>query len=99
MGQLATLFTDARQQGKLRRPLVREVPPAIEGCAVQKSEELGVIPPDSFQALLQTWASLHGFVSLEAYGHFDWMGDEARDQLFRSQIRSIAENAGLPGSE
>jgi hypothetical protein len=38
-------------------------------------------------------------VSLEAYGHFDWMGDEARDQLFRSQIRSIAENAGLPGSE
>jgi AcrR family transcriptional regulator len=96
MGQLAILFVDAHRRGRLRRPLVREVPPAIEACAVQKSEELGVIPPDSFQAMLHAWASLHGFVSLEAYGHFDWMGDEARDLLFRSQVRLIAETAGLP---
>ncbi len=54
------------------------------------------IPPESFQAMLQTWAMLHGFVSLEAYGHFDWLEPEARDALFRSHIRLAAKAAGLP---
>ena len=33
--------------------------------------------------MLQAWASLHGFTCLEAYGHFDWVGEEAREELFR----------------
>ena len=54
------------------------------------------LPPESFQAMLQTWAMLHGFVSLEAYGHFDWIEPEARDALFHSHIRLAATAAGLP---
>ncbi|MBA3798649.1 MAG: WHG domain-containing protein [Geodermatophilaceae bacterium] len=36
-------------------------------------EESGVLAPESFQAMLQTWAMLHGFTCLEVYGHLDWM--------------------------
>ena len=46
--------------------------------------------------MLQAWAALHGFTSLEAYGHLDWLTPEARDALFLSQVRLIAKTSGLP---
>jgi hypothetical protein len=46
--------------------------------------------------MLQTWAMLHGFVSLEAYGHLDWLDGDARDALFLSQVRLAAQASGLP---
>lgn len=52
--------------------------------------------PASFQAMLNTWASLHGFTSLEAYGHLDWLTPEARDALFVAGVRLAAQAAGLP---
>jgi AcrR family transcriptional regulator len=97
MAQLSAVFVDAMQRGQLRRPQVRDVHPTIEDCALIKTGELAVsIPPETFQAMLHAWASLHGFVSLEAYGHFEWMPLEARDALFLGHVRLIAEAAGLP---
>jgi len=55
-----------------------------------------LLPPETFQALLQCWSSLHGFTCLEAYGHLDWLPDEARDELFESGVRLAAMTAGLP---
>ena len=55
------------------------------------------LAPASFQAMLGTWASLHGFTSLEAYGHLDWLTPEARDALFLAGVRLAALSAGLPG--
>jgi hypothetical protein len=52
--------------------------------------------PATFQAILNTWASLHGFTSLEAYGHLNWLTPEARDALFVSGVRLAARAAGLP---
>lgn len=97
MGQLSDMFVAAAHTGKLRRPLIREVPDAVVTCERVKHDELlGVVPPESFQAMLTVWAMLHGFVSLEAHGHFDWMDPAARDGLFRSHIRLAARAAGLP---
>jgi AcrR family transcriptional regulator len=97
MGQLASIFVAAVQTGQLGPPLVTEVSEAVIGCQKAKHDELvGIVPPESFQAMMHTWAMLHGFVSLEAYGHFDWLEPEARDALFRSQIRLAAKAAGLP---
>ncbi len=97
MGQLASMFVAAAHTGRLGPPLITEVSVAIEDCEKAKHDELvGVIPPESFQAMLQTWAMLHGFVSLEAYGHFDWLEPDARDELFLSHIRLAAKAAGLP---
>ncbi len=97
MSQLGDLFISAAQSGQLRPPLVTEVSGAIAACADEKHPELeGIVPPESFQAMLQAWASLHGFTCLEAYGHFDWVGEEARDELFRGHVTMIARAAGVP---
>ena len=66
---------------------VREALLASVTCAV---------PPESFQARIYAWATLHGITSLDAYGQFDWMTPEARDALFASTIRVAALAAGIP---
>jgi AcrR family transcriptional regulator len=97
LAQLADLFIDALRRGRLRKPLVREVHPALEVCAMGKNEEFdAVIPPENFQAMLHAWTALHGFASLEAYGHLDWMEPDARDALFAGQMKLAAKSAGLP---
>jgi AcrR family transcriptional regulator len=97
MGQLAVLFVSAATAGALRPPLVREVSAAVAACAHEKHPELdGIVPPESFQAMLHAWAALHGFTSLETYGHLDWLDAEAREDLFRSHVRMVAEAAGIP---
>ena len=97
MGELAALFVSAAVSGTLREPLVREVSPAVAACARDKHPELdGVVPPESFQAMLHAWAALHGFTSLETHGHLDWLDPEARDALFLSHVRTVATAAGIP---
>lgn len=97
MSQLSALFVEAAQRGQLREPMIQDVDASLLTCADDKHPELnGVLSAASFQAMLQAWASLHGFTSLEAYGHLDWLGEEARDALFRSQVELIARTAGLP---
>ena len=95
MSQLAALFTEAHQTGKLRHALIREVEPAFGRCADGESK-FSEIPTDNFQAMMHAWASLHGFTCLEAFNHLDWMEPEARDALFRAQVRLAAKSAGLP---
>jgi len=97
MGQLASIFVAAAEAGRLGVPLVTEVSGAVTGCQKDKHGELvGIVPPESFQAMMHTWAMLHGFVSLEVYGHFDWLEPDARDALFLSQVQLAAKAAGLP---
>src|SRR3954452_5097698 len=97
MAQLSSLFVAAATSDRLAAPLIREVSPDMAACQHAKHDELEeLLPPESFQAMLQTWAMLHGFVSLEAYGHFDWVEPAARDALFHSHIRLAARAAGLP---
>lgn len=97
MAQLADLFVSAAKIGQLRTPLVAHASQEICDCAHDKHPELdGHVPAESFQAMLQAWASLHGFTCLETYGHLDWVPGEARDALFGSHVRMIAQAAGLP---
>ena len=75
MSQLGDLFVVG---GPGREPAAaagdRGVGRPSTACASDKHPELdGIVPPESFQAMLQAWASLHGFTCLEAYGHFDWV--------------------------
>jgi AcrR family transcriptional regulator len=97
MAQLAALFIRSAELGVLKAPLVREVSAEMAACASDQHPELdGVVPAESFQAMIQAWATLHGITSLDAYGQFDWMPDEARDQLFVSTLRTAALAAGIP---
>jgi len=97
MAQLSSLFVEALQQRRLDPPRLRDVHPAVAECAAAKAAEGGMpIPAETFQAMLHTWATLHGFIALEAHGHFDWLGEQARDALFEGQVRVAAEVAGMP---
>ncbi|WP_441248532.1 TetR/AcrR family transcriptional regulator [Kitasatospora sp. McL0602] len=51
--------------------------------------------PDAEEATLLAWATVHGFVTLEAHGHLDKLDQEARDRLFTVQARLAARTAGL----
>lgn len=94
MAQLSRLFLDARDQGKLGPPLVRDVTPALQEVCDLKQH--GEIPAANFQAMLYAWTTLHGFTTLEAYGHFDWMPEQAREDLFIHQVRLAARASGIP---
>jgi len=97
MAQLSLLFIRAAELGVLQKPLVRDVSDEMAACAAEKHPELdGLVPPESFQAMIQAWATLHGVTSLDAYGQFDWMTDEAREALFVSTLRTAALAAGIP---
>jgi AcrR family transcriptional regulator len=97
MAQLSLLFIRAAELGVLQEPLVRDVSDEMAACAAEKHPELGgLVPPESFQAMIQAWATLHGITCLDAYGQFDWMGDEAREALFVSTLRAAAVAAGIP---
>jgi AcrR family transcriptional regulator len=97
MAQLAALFIRAAELGVLKPPLVREVSDEMRACAADKHPEMNdLVPPESFQAMIQAWATLHGITCLDVYGQFDWMSDDARDQLFFATLRTAAAAAGIP---
>ena len=97
MAQLSLLFIRAAELGVLREPLVRDVSDEMAACAAEKHPELGgLVPPESFQAMIQAWATLHGLTCLDTYGQFDWMTVEAREALFASTLRTAALAAGIP---
>jgi AcrR family transcriptional regulator len=100
MSQLSGLFLEAQRTGQLGRPLITDVEPSVAVCADEKHPEMGDagLPAEVFQAMLIAWAGLHGFTSLDAYGHLSWLSDDARDALFRAQLKQIALTSGLPTS-
>jgi AcrR family transcriptional regulator len=95
---LKAFFVEAHEQGKLGPPLIRDVDKTLVGHFEEKKEGMHDpgLPPETFQALLNCWASLYGFTSLEAYGHLHFLSDEARDALFASGMRLAAIYSGLP---
>jgi AcrR family transcriptional regulator len=99
MSQLSQLFLRAAELGVLTEPLVGEVSDDLLAYFDDKGKDLGgALPPATHQAMLHAWATLHGVTCLDVYGQFDWMGEDARDALFESTLRSAALAAGFPGA-
>jgi|1186.fasta_scaffold118259_1 AcrR family transcriptional regulator len=107
MSQLFALFARAAELGVLREPLVREVSAEMVACAADQHSEHGdltgraeavrrLVGAESFQAMIQAWATLHGITCLDAYGQFDWMTEEAREALLVSTLQAAALAAGIP---
>jgi AcrR family transcriptional regulator len=105
MMALKSIAYDARRAGVLGRPRLAEVDPALTAELSDVVPGAGGVPvasggpdlpPEIVQALLHAWAALHGFVSLEAFGHLSLHREPARDALFVALVRTAAENIGLP---
>lgn len=71
---LGRILVDARRTGKLHPPAV---PPAVAVDAADGDRLRAVVLPDFSDDLIATtltaWAGIHGFVSLEVFGHFNNM--------------------------
>lgn len=98
MAQLQALFHEAAALGRLGSPLIDKADDAVVECSKEEAEKHAgdALAPETFQAILHCWAILHGFASLEAYGHLDWLTPEAREAIFASGVRLAAITAGLP---
>lgn len=103
MAQLKALFYEAAQAGALRRSKLRDEDGTIARLLVEHKDPTEnpaidgpPVSPETFLAMLHCWSSMHGFASLEAHGHLEWLPEELRDAVFESSIRLVADVAGLP---
>src|SRR5918995_3369446 len=93
MEGLRSLIREAEAAGT-RRPAPMTLPPVLVEAFSDKM--LHGADPATELALCHTWASLHGYVTLEAYGNLSWHGPEVRESLFLGLVRMLAEAMGLP---
>ena len=54
------------------------------------------LTPATMQALMHAWASVHGFICLEMFGHLAWCSPEAIDDLFDGLVDGLATYVGIP---
>ncbi|GIJ69119.1 TetR/AcrR family transcriptional regulator [Virgisporangium ochraceum] len=99
MQELSRVFVDAMRLGVLGAPMVDEVHADLVAHKAEKHHDADPVPAANFQAMLHCWAMLHGFTTLEAYGHFDWITEKARDSLFVDHVALAARAAGIPVPE
>ena len=102
MAQLKSLFYDAAEQDLLSEPTFDLDSDSARLFLAWRDDPMRKVDvePDlsagMFQAIVHCWASLHGFTSLEAYGHLDWLPEDVRHVLFVANMRHVADAAGLP---
>jgi hypothetical protein len=97
MAALKSVAYDAGRAGVLRQPWLSEVGSAV--CADLAADDAVGGPelaPAVIQSLMHAWSALHGFVSLEAFGHLTMHSEAAREALFVGLVRTIAGFVGLP---
>jgi AcrR family transcriptional regulator len=102
MAALKSVAHEAATDGQLRPPWLSDVGPALcadlaaaDGAAADRADE-PELPPAVVQSLMHAWAALHGFVSLEAFGHLTFHSGAGREALFVGLVRTVAGLIGLP---
>ena len=94
MDGLRSLAREADEAGTRRPPRLSVIPPVLLEAFSDKVLH-GADPPTEL-AMVHCWASLHGFVTLEAYGNLEWHGPEAREPMFLGLVRLTADAMGIP---
>lgn len=94
MEALRRIVVDADRAGVRKPPRLSVLPTALTEAL--SDVELHGADPATELALVHAWASLHGFVSLEAFGMLGWHGPVVNEQMFLGLVRLAAEAVGLP---
>ncbi|MGB9377825.1 MAG: WHG domain-containing protein [Mycobacteriales bacterium] len=96
LSNLGAIVAAASVQGVAQPPLLGEVSPRLATALADKQLAGDSTPAATLQAMMHAWAALHGFVSLETFGHFHWYDEAARDELFLGLVRLSALGMGVP---
>jgi AcrR family transcriptional regulator len=94
MEALRSLARAADEAGSRRKLPLTTLPPLL--LAAMGDKELHPADPATELAMCHTWASLHGFVTLEVNGNLNWHGAEVREQMFLGLVRLMTALMGLP---
>jgi AcrR family transcriptional regulator len=96
MGALESALVAGVEGKKLKAPVVTDVGGAL-ASALPASRNLDGpdFPVPAHQGLYLVWTGLHGFTSLEVFGHMTWLPDPARDDLFEALVAQSAATLGL----
>lgn len=81
----------------VRRPLVlTTLPPSLQlALCDPETHGVGADAPTEL-AMTMVWASVHGFVTLEANGNFEWHGKSEQEAIFLGLARLLSGVLGLP---
>jgi AcrR family transcriptional regulator len=93
MEGLRTLIREAEQAGTRRASQVFLPPVLVEAFS---DKVLHGADAATELAMCHAWASLHGFVTLEAYENLEWHGPAARESMFLGLVRMLTDVMGLP---
>jgi AcrR family transcriptional regulator len=96
LGVIESIVEDAEAQGRLQPSVVTRVAAGLS-AAVAEAHAQGekMLPAAAFQGVLQAWIAVHGFVSLEAFGHLAWFPEDAREGLYEAQVELVARAMGV----
>lgn len=86
---------EAWQQGRLRPPMQDPPRELRERLApMDKLADAGV-PAELAVTLLLAWGRLHGQVSLEVFGHHDWLFPDGSALLFDADVEATLRDLGI----
>lgn len=96
LGNFMALYHAARATGYEAEPQVPDVSAAVATAFENPAHQMHDMPPQVAAGMMHCWSLLQGFVSLEAFCHLNWFGDEARDDLFVQLLQLMASMIALP---
>jgi AcrR family transcriptional regulator len=93
---LEVLLRAAITRGQTQTPAVDSIDDRlVDYLTAQGSHEEPQIPALAYQGLLHAWITIHGFVSLDVFGHLDGLSPQARDALFDSHVALAGLELGI----
>lgn len=88
-------LVEAWQQGRLRAP-VQDPPRELRDRLAPMDKVADVdVPAELAATLLLAWGRLHGQVSLEVFGHHDWLFPDGSAVLFQADLEATLRDLGI----
>lgn len=72
--------------------------PALERALAAWKDGSAPLPSGAMQVFLSCWGRLHGMITLEVFGHLQWVAVPDPEDLFRAEVASLLVALGLPAA-
>lgn len=91
-------LVEAWRQGRLR-PSMDDPPDDLRARLAPMRKVADVdVPAELALTLLLAWGRLHGQISLEVFGHHDWLFPDGSPMLFDADVEALLRDLGITGA-